>query len=799
MLPTLRRATVAARRVWSRHPAFAGCVAVVVALVATANAVAFATAWSVLFKPLPYRDADQLVELRIHLTDIDFRVGLSHLMYQQVAAADDVFAAAIGTAEAWQPRLDGDGVPWSVARVTADFGRVLGMEPALGRMPSAGSTIELLLSDRSWRLRFGADPDVLGRIIAIGDTRYTVVGVAAPGFAWPDSSADAWTPYVATPGEREQEHAGAFGAFHVAARLAPNATLAQAAARLDGILRQAGGDFLRRNTVIARPDVRPWRARFTQGTVQPLLLLQAAALLLLLVAAANIANLCIERAAARRGELAVRHALGARRRDMLAATAAELLSPALAGSLLGAAMAVPMLRMVQARGLVPDALVAPDGALAAPWVAAIGSAALIVLAATLATTIAAAALRGTATRGAATGADGRLRAGMLVAQVALATVLCGGAGLLLRSAVLLQSEERGFDDTGVLLTQVDMGASSAIAAAPAGGPAPAALQRLREAIERQPGVRRVALADMPPFGGAEFKASVLTPATPAPVDVRAASVEPGYFEAMGIPVLAGAPFSGSGSSDILPVVVDAAFRDRWLPQSDAVGATIRIVDGGGAQQLAQVVGVVGTVRQRALSEPGQPTIYRPGGSGDAVSFLVTRTSADPAQLAPMVQRELQRIAPGAVLMFNRPLAEAILSTTAGARALTALAVWLGAATGVLCALGSFAVIAASVTRRRAEIGLRCALGATARRVQRMMMRQGAVLVACGIAGGVALGIALSGLFAERLYRVAPADPVAWLAAAALVGALALAACWLPARNAARIAPTMAMRDGMRRF
>lgn len=775
---------------WRRSPAYSVSIALVVALVVLANATAFSAVWGVLYKPLPYKDAQELVELRIDLRDIDFQVGLSHPIYAQLRQSGNEFTGVIGSAEAWQPRLDDVGTPWRVQRVTADFTSVLGVEPAHGRALLEDGDAELLLSDLTWRRLFATDPNVLGSRIRIGAAHYVITGVMPAGFAWPDSRADAWTRYVPSLAEREQDLAGGFGVFHVAARLAPGVSKEQAHARLESVLRNAGNAFLSDNVSIARPNVRAWRTRLTTGVLQPLLLLQAAALLLLLVAMANIANLTVERVTARLGDFAVRRALGARWKNLVQVVVADLLPPAVVGTLVGLILTVPALGFVRARGLLPDNLVAP---LAAEWpllAAALISAAIVVLAASMAGAFCAAshAQPGIGQSGSRRGSS--LRVGMLVTQIAIATVLCGSAGLLFRSALALHAEERGFDASGVLMTQVDL---TALEHAPAGS-----LQRLREAIERQPGVTHVALADMPPFGGAEFKTAVLTPTTDVPVEVRVASVDANYFEAMGIPLLAGQAFV-ERQSDVIPVVVDDLFRRQRLPTEGAVGTTIRLIQGNAPAIVAQIVGIVPTIKQRTLSEPGQPMLYLPATESPAITFLVTRTKADPTALAGIVQRELQRFAPGAILMFNEPLAAAIAKSTAPARSLTEMAVLLGTSTGLLCALGCFALVGAAANRRRAEVGLRMALGASPSRIQRLVLRQGAVLIVAGVLAGVLIGLLLAHTFADRLYRISPDDPSTWLAAALLIATLALIACWLPASRAARLSPTVALAAGSRQL
>jgi len=787
-------------RHWRRSPAYATTIMMVVALVVAANAAAFSVVWGALYKPLPYRDAQELVELRIDLRDIDFQVGLSHGMYEQLRQSDDTFAGVIGSAEAWQPRLDGNGIAWRVQRITPDFNQVLGVAPAIGRALAASGDRELLLSDRIWRSRFGGARDVLGRQLQIGSEHYSVIGVMPAGFGWPDSEADAWTRHVATTSEREQELAGGFGVFHVAARLAPGATRQQALDRLESAMRNAGSSFLRDHPDTARPDLRPWRERFTSGVLQPLLALQAAALLLLVVATANIGNLTVERVTSRAGDFAVRRALGARWSSLMRAIMADLLPPTLLGSATGLLLAFPVLALARTRGLLPDAMLAPDGFEWPLLFAGMVAACIVLLGGTAAGVIAAIPNLRSTPGTLQTQRQGSLRAGMLVTQIALATALCGSAGLLLRSALALQSEPRGFDAAGVLLTQVDLSSLAHDGNDADSSPMVAsAMARLRQVIAQQPGVTHQSLASMPPFGKAEFKTTVLPPGIDQPVDVRFASVGSDYFQAMGMPLLAGEALPAQPSSDIVPVVVDESFRQHWLTDTDSLGSILRLTDGDEATTVARVVGIVPTVKQQALTEYGKPMLYMLLEGTPAITFLVTRTAGDPAALSSVIQRELQQIAPDAVLMFNQPLAAAIEASTAIERSLTEVVLLFGASTGLLCVLGCFAVVGALANRRRAEVGLRMAMGASPGRIRQLVIRQGAMPIVAGVSIGVLTGVLLARAFADRLFRISADDAGTWLLAATLIATLALLACWLPAIRAASLSPTTALAAGNRRI
>ncbi len=785
-------------RRWQQAPIFSASVALVIALVVMTNATAFSAIWGAMFKPLPFRNSDDLVELRINLRDIDFQVGLSSGIYEQLKEASDTFDGMVGSADVWQPRLDENGAPWRLQRVTADFSVVLGVDPAKGRALSDTGISELLLSDRAWRQHFSASPDVIGHPVKIGSASYVVAGVMPPGFGWPDSGTDAWTRFVPSQTEREQELAGAFGAFHVVARLAPEATIDQAEARLDSILRHAGNPFLSENPLIARPDVRPLRARFVAGTTDSLLSLQAAALLLLLIAGANLANLTIERVSARFGDYAVRRAIGARWKNLIRVVASDVVPAAVVGTLSGLLLTIPLLWIARSRELLLDPMVSPTGIEWSLVTAGVLAAALVLLPAMVTGAVFVKSFGHTGWSQLRIPRSGPLRIGMLAAQIAIATALCGSAGLLMRSALNLQSEDRGFDPTGVLLTQVDLGEVAHGATGPARHQDIAQrLALLRESIERQPGVVQVAFADMPPFGGAEFKASIRTSRMTSSTDVRVASVEAGYFEAMGITILAGQSFNTNVSQDITPVIVDEEFQRRWLAPTDGVGTTIRLIQDDETSEVAQIVGVVRSVKQRALTEVGQPMLYVPMLTTPTSTFMVTRSEQDPGLLAKTVQRELHGIAPDAALTFNQPLSAAVEKSTSLQRSLTEVALLFSVASAVLCILGCFAVVSSVTNRRTAEVGLRIALGANPSRIRALILRQGVVPITLGVLAGIASGMLLARLFANRLYRTLPDDSGTWLFAATAIAVLALIACWLPASRAAKLQPTAALSGGSR--
>lgn len=770
----------------SAAPGFAFGVMLTVALVVGVNASAFAGWWALLYKPLAFAEAQRWTELRIDLTDIDFQVGLSPSLYAMVRKAGHSFDTAIGAPEIGQPVLDEAARPWRVQRITADFSDALGVAPARGVAFSskAPQPNGLLLSDRIWRERFAGADTILGQSVRIGDSRYQVLGVMPPGFAWPDADVDAWTPWIASAAETLQDAEGAFGQFHVAARLAPGVNLVQAQQTLTQLLTESTNAFFASHPERVRAQVRPWRDRFAAGHVEGWLLVQLAAALLLLVAAANLSGLVLDRLWARRHDYAVRCALGARRRDLLQLVGAELSLPALFGMALGMALTPAAIRLWSARGMVPAALPTTVGGDLQTWAVGVVAALLVVLIAVGGAVATVSRLTADAVHQRVPLAGmGRAQKTVLILQIALTTALAGSSALLLRSADNLAVEARGFDPRGVALTQLELSPE-----APAD-----TMQRVQSALALLPGVEHVATANMPPFSGAEFVAAVDVPGAVQPVQTRAPMIGTGYFEALGMPLLAGRDFTAAERANGDAVIIDANFQRRWLGSAPVPGSSLRMVEGDGSVRSVNVVGVVAPVKHKALDEDaGDPLIYGPLKSASAGDFLITRSALDVDVLLDQVRRVVAADAPGARLTVNLALEDAIARTLQTQRALVESVTLFGIATLVLAALGLYALLNAAVARRHAEFGVRMAVGGTPGRIRRLVLRQGSQVVAAGVALGLLSGLAGSSLLASRLHRLSPADATAWTLTALVVAVVALLACWLPAQRATRVPPRVAL-------
>ncbi len=785
-----------------RAPGFALTVLLLTAAVVLVNATVFAAVWAIHFKALPYHDGDQLVELRADLRNFGFKVGLSKPLQEQLATADDIYVGVAGHATGTVERNDAAGLAWRVRRVTTNFSSVLGVAPALGRAlldedASADNKV-VLLSEASWRTRFAADPQVVGRELLLGEERYTVVGVMPAGFVFPDNRADAWMPYVPSAGEAANDASGNVGNFAVIARMAAGVTLAQAGAHLAAVFANADGLEGLRTSADLQPSVRLWRERFAEEHGLVLALLQLASLILLAVVAANLANLVLDRMLARQRDLSICRALGAGDRDIVRAVLADLLPPVLVGLAVGLALVPLGVAVLKQRGLIPSALPVNVGGDSVTLLVA-AMAAVLVLAIAL---VAAMSVRSSADMAAGMGVRnqnsglGRARSTMLVVQLALVTVLLGASALLLRSALNLINEPRGFDERGVLMTSIDpVGVSRGLEydAARDGERLKTGLLAIRDEVQALPGVRHAAFASMAPFSQWESVSTQRVPGIDGELQVRNRSVGLGYFSTLAIPFLSGRDFVEADFGDASPVIVDELFVQRWLAGRDPLTTSIDVPTGPETYRSAPIAGVVRTVKHESLEEvPSLPTVYTLTPVTLPIGVLVTRVDGDPAALAETIRARVMAQFPDAAVSLNQPLSEAIAGSLLGRRAALESVSIFAAITLVLVVLGLYAVLNFAVRRRTAELGVRMALGADRGDVLRMVLGQGTVLAGIGIVLGLLIGLPLSRLIADRLYGIGPNDPLTWLLTATVVVVAALLACWLPARRAARLSPVRAL-------
>ncbi len=781
-------------RALARRPGFTAAAVTTLALGIGGTTAVFSVVEGVLLRPLPYRDPGRVVR-------VDAGMGVMGevlALRGRVAAFADVEAyGAFGALS-----LTGSGEPERLASaaVTPGLFPLLGVEAALGRTFLAkedepGSDDVVILSHGLWIRRFGGDRSIVGRRIVLDGVSRAVVGVMPAGFHFPNDATEAWIPVV-TAGLDPGMLWGA-GGYRKVARLRPDATPEGAAlevASLESTMR-ALLPWAMPDDYWKTPSVVPLRDALVGGVRPTLLILLGAVGLLLLVACANVANLLLSRAAARREEIAVRAALGARRARLVRQLLTESLVLGLLGGVSGLALAVGAVASLR-RAFPPElprlGEVAIDGRVLA-----------FALAASLATGLLfglVPALRasrsggGTFLEGTRAGGGTRERhrlSGVLVAgQIAVSTVLVIAAGLLVRSLGRLLEVDPGFRAGSVVVATV----------APPAFRYPEAPDRVRfydallERLASLPGAATVAVGSGVPFGGDAYGSVFLIEGRPDPsatgdwpqADARL-TVSADYFRALGIPVLAGRPFTAADRAEAPGVaVVSAALAHRYWPGQDPIGQRLRLVFD---PDWRTVVGVVGDVKWSELSDQDGPALYVPLDQGPTGPMrVVVRAAGAPAAVAGRLRDVVTSVDPDTPVSDVRTGERLLSDALAQPRSATGLLAVFAALALALGAVGTYGVTAYAVSRRMREYGIRLALGAPRKRLLWLVLRRGALLAAVGIGLGLVGALAATRLLSGVLFGVSPLDPLTFAAVPLLLAAAVLAASWLPARQALRADP-----------
>jgi predicted permease len=814
MMRGLARELRYAARALRRAPAFTWTAAATLALGIGATTAIFTVVNGVLLRPLRYEAPDRLANIWN-----DFGTGgqslpavspLDFRDYQRRSATFEAFAAASEADVAnLRGNLSGQGDPERVdlVTVTANFFPLLGVRP-LGRqflpqeeVPNGPHVV--ILSHRLWQRRYGGDPGLVGRTIQVDGVAHEVVGILPADFhlmlpaeAFAVTDADLWVPIQFDYGQPLPRNLTFFTVF---GRLKPGVTLAQAQADMDRIAGQFRAEFPEHAASDLRIRVVPLRDDVVKHVRPALLILLGAVGLVLLIACSNVANLLLVRGSARRPEFALRAAIGAGRTALVRQVLSESLLLAVLAGLGGTVLAVVALKVL--RVLHPANL---------PRLTDVEVDATV-LGFTVALSALTAVLFGLAPALRAAGTDPRdqLQAGrsvggghrgssrnlLIVAEVALSVMLLVGTGLLIRSFVALQQVNPGYDSSDVLTFQLSMPA----ARYPGGKARRAFFADLTERLRALPGVRRVGMVSQLPLTGSGF----LTPfaydeATARnfeSVSADARNISPEYFQVMNAPLVAGRAFTPLDTVGTPPVVIvdETLARLAW-PGQLAVGKQLQLQPTGTPNAFAEVVGVVKPLRIHDLTRDVRPQIYFPIGQGTpTVMAVVIETGVDPMSLAPSVRQAVASMDPDLPVTRLEPLTALLAEGRAQARFSLVLMSALGAVALALTAVGVFSVIAYSVSQRTREFGIRLALGEQPRRTRRSVVMGGMRWVAASVVLGLAASLATSRLLAGLLYRIRPADPITYLAIGVLLTAVAVVACYLPARRATRVDPAISLR------
>lgn len=793
-------------RTLRRDRGFAIIAVLILALGIGANIAVFSVVNTILLRPLPFHDPQQLV----WISDATGKSGLSSQTYsvdayRQFERQNRSFQAVTAYMAFFGETsytLTGKGEPQPVSglMVAGNFFQTLGIEPIHGRLFSPeeiqkGGRPAVLLSYPFWRRQFGADPGIVGKAITLNNQPVVVAGILPATFDFgsvfsPGVKMDIFVPAVM----EDMEHWGNTLSF--VGRLKPGVSVAQAQAEANLLFPRLPFD-------LSQPKYGP--ANYSATVVglkehvsgefrRSLIVLWCAVALILLIVCVNLANLMLARAATRDKEFALRSAFGATRGRLIRQMLTESLILSIAGAIVGLGFA-----------FATTSYVAHQGSLALPLLSSVrvdGSA----LAWTLLIAVSAAVLFGLVPGLKASDSNlhdslkdsgpgmsagrkhERLRATLVVSEVALACVLLIGAGLLLRSFLKVLDIDLGFKPSHAAALTIDYNGGDN------GATRGAALENILRHVRAIPGIEAAGVSDMLPLDHDRswgFQAKGRTYPKGANTAALVYVVTAGYLRAMGMHLHEGHDFTWQDSKDTQPVVIinQAAARLHW-PDEDPIGRIAQI-----AGTEARVIGVVSDVRATSVEEGSGPEVYLPvTQQGPAGAELVVRTTLPPDVLAASVMSTLRSINPGQPATEFRPIQQ-IVDHAVSPRRFFVLLVAVFAILGlILASLGIYGVISYSVTRQTQEIGIRMALGSSRARVQFNVIAKTLRLALIGIAVGGVVSVAMAILIASLLFSTAPTDPTTFVGMIALLVLVALVAGYIPARRASRIDPMVALRN-----
>ena len=811
-----------------KNPGFTIVAVITLALGIGANTAIFTVINGVLLRPLPYPEADRLVML----WERNPRLGLEQ---EKVSGPDFIdwrdqnrvfetmafWPGWLGADEFNLVRADGIEKIKAIYASSSLF-QVLGVKPQLGRafLPEEDqwqNNRVALLGYELWQRRFGGDPDILGRTLTLdtyGRREYTIVGVMPPGFRFPERC-ELWLP-AGWMGVRLDERRSAH--WHAAiARLKPGVTLEQARTEMNLIqarIQQQHPEALVGSQVAVVPLLEQTVGRNLRLA---LMVLWAVVACVLLIACVNVANLLLARAAARRKEIAVRVALGAGRWRITRQLLGESLLLALLGGGLGTLLAHWTLQVLIALGAgrIPRLEEAgmDGGALAFTLFITLLTGVLFGLAPAwqCSRPDVNGALKESGQAATRSAPRNRLRSLLVISEIALSFVLLIGAGLMTRSFLRLIQINRGFQPDHLLTAHLDFSVSGFTTwIQPTSTRPQVTLHELMERLRNQPGVRSISAVSVLPnnIGSARTQTIVIENRPPAaPGEYPTANfqgITPDYFRTLGIPLLQGRPFAESDVYEAPWVIlINETMARRYFPNENPIGKRLAMggrkspgtpdnTDPSGRPTWKEIVGVVADMKKLNLSADTVPEVFVPYWQWPMQSpTLVVRTAAEPAGIAAAIRSEVK--AKNLPAPMIRTMDEILSETVSQPRLQTMLLSLFGMLALALAAVGVYGVIAYSAAQRTHEIGIRMALGAQKRNVLALVIGQGMKLASIGVGIGILAALALTRVMGSLLYEVTPTDPLTFGAVSLLLPGIALFACWLPARRAAKVDPMEALR------
>jgi predicted permease len=801
-----------ALRTLRKQPVFTLIAVLTLTLGIGGNTAIFSLIYQILLRPLPYPDAGRLVFVwntypLMGLPKASVSIPDYLDRKTQAPAIED---ATLFTGRSVSLAEDGQPEQLRALLVTPSFFSTLQRQPFLGRgftedeaKPEADKYV--ILTYTLWASRFGGDRSIVGRDIRLSGTAHRVVGVLPADFQLPARETAVLLPFAFTPQQMSDQGRGNEFSSMIA-RLAPGATIDQLDAQMKTIV-DRNLDRLPQFQSFARTSgfggfAVDIREELVGDVRQPLYVLQVAVLVVLVIACANVANLLLMRATARYRELAIRTTLGAGRGRLLRQMLTESLVLAILGGLGGLALGFAGVRALVALGSrqlpnLGDATLNP---------VVLGFTMLLALLTGLIFGVvpALSVLRGNtstllkddSTRGSASRSTGYTRATLVIAETALALVLLVGAGLLIKSFARLQDVNPGYSTENVLTAQIALPASRY-----ADGPARRAFwERLLERTRAIPGVTSAGLMSNVPLSGQVSSGSYsIVGFTPGPTEAaphgRQEVVGGDYFKALQIPLLEGRLFAESDTADSPPVVVvDKYLVDRYFPKRSAIGQQIR--RGGPANPPFTIIGVVGTINSIDLGQPvTKERLYYPlAQQPRPMMTIALKTALDPSTLVAQVRAAVQAIDPEQPIAEVRTMDQWVARSLEGRRTPMVLIGLFGVVALALSAIGIYGVLAFGVAQRVREFGIRQALGANRESILALVLKQGLATTGVGLAIGLGASIALTKYLQSMLFGVGSHDLAVFAAVTLLLAAVAVVACYVPARRATKVDPMVALRE-----
>jgi putative ABC transport system permease protein len=793
-------------RLLRKTPVFTVAAIGTLALGIGANTTIFSLVQTMLLRPLPYQNPDQVVMVWEDQTGAAGvpRAVVAPGNYRDWRASNRSFTDMAATGFAFA-NITGDGAPEIVLgrRVTANFFSVLGVRPLLGRDftgadDTSGARV-VLISHALWQRRYRGDPGIVGRTISmsverVGDVKHEVIGIAPPSFVFLSRDIDYWVPMQFSP-----EAAAARGNhfMDVVARLRNGVSVEAADADVRGIARTLSEQHPDTNRGIGAAVV-PIREQVLGNSRIQVIALMTAAAAIVLIACANLASLLLARASVRRGEYAVRLSLGATRARLARQVLVEALCLSAAGGVLG--LAIPGLTTTFVERIVPMGLQAFTVSLM-DWRLLAFAGALSIATGLLFSVgpVVQSAHASTAdvlqqhARGNAGGRSGAFRDGLVVLQVAATLVLLVGAGLMLRTLANLNAVELGFDANNLLTMQTPLMPKWADPIK-----RPSFYEPILDGVRALPGVRAAAFGSMLPFQPGSSRFFTIEGRQPLPGDQRDALFRIGtadYLQTLRVTLVEGRLLDARDGRDAPPaVVVNETLVRQFLPGQSALGRQLRFAP---TEPLFTIVGVVKDILDRGYGQPSKPTVYVTSAQGPRffpTVNLIVRVDGDPLGYVPAIQRIVRAVDPDQPVRLARSMADLIGLTIGDRRQQTTLLVVFGALALMIASLGLYGLLAQTVSARGREIGIRMALGATWRSVMGMVMSRGIVLTGAGVGIGAVLAWSVTRAMDSLLYGVGAADPLTFALVAGLLASVSAVACAIPAVRAARVDPMLVLRD-----